>query len=169
MQVHSDRGATLQTEVERMAPQSCVTKICSNCAEELPLDQFNWKSKLLQARHSRCKSCLQQQKRQTYQARRSYYIAYNVRLKTERRHRYIQRIREYLWTHPCVDCGETDPVVLDFDHVGDDKTANISYLLGIVASWERLASEINKCEVRCANCHRRKTAREQGWYKNTGL
>ena len=104
-----------------------------------------------------------------YQARRSYYIACNVRLKAERRRRYIQRISEYLSAHPCVDCGEADPVVLDFDHIGDNKTATISYLLGTVAGWDKLASEIKKCEVRCANCHRRKTAREQGWYKNVGL
>lgn len=148
-----------------MGPQSCVTKVCSSCAEELPLDQFNRKSKLKQSRHSMCKSCLRRQRKQTYQARRSYYVAYNVRLKTERRRRYIQRIIEYLSKHPCVDCGESDPVVLDFDHVGDDKTANISYLLSMVAGWERLAGEINKCEVRCANCHRGKTAREQGWHK----
>jgi hypothetical protein len=68
-----------------------------------------------------------------------------------------------------VDCGESDPAVLEFDHVSGKKTANISYLLGVVASWERLASEIQKCEVRCANCHRWKTAREQGWYKTMGL
>ena len=144
-------------------------KKCSSCAKEFPLDQFNWKNRLEETRHSRCKSCIRQQRKVAYQARRSYYIASNVRLKAERRRRYIQRICEYLSEHPCVDCGEADPVVLDFDHIGGNKTANISYLLGTVASWERLAHEISKCEVRCANCHRRKTAREQGWRKNMGL
>ena len=144
-------------------------KICSRCAQEFPLDQFSWKSRAKETRHSSCKSCVRQQRRMTYQSRRSYYIACNVRLKAERRRRYIERVCEYLSVHPCVDCGETDPVVLDFDHVGDNKTATISHLLGTVASWEKLAREIDKCEVRCANCHRRKTAKEQGWYKSLGL
>jgi hypothetical protein len=98
-------------------------------------------------------------------AHRSYYVACNVRLKTERRRRYGHRLWEYLLEHPCVDCGEPDPVVLDFDHVGGVKTANVSYLLNSAAGWERVESEMKKCEVRCANCHRRKTAREQNWYK----
>lgn len=29
-----------------------------------------------------------------------------------------------------------------------------------------LKTEIEKCEVRCANCHRRKTARDLGWRQN---
>jgi hypothetical protein len=70
--------------------------------------------------------------------------------------------------HPCVDCGENDPVVLDFDHKSD-KVASISYLLGTVAGWERVEKEIEKCEVRCANCHRRKTARDRKWNKIMGL
>ena len=65
-----------------------------------------------------------------------------------------------------MDCGEPDPVVLDFDHVSNAKIANISYLLNSVGSWRRLEAEIEKCEVRCANCHRRKTAKQQHWYKN---
>jgi 5-methylcytosine-specific restriction endonuclease McrA len=108
------------------------------------------------------------QGKKAYRARRDYYITNNVRLKTERRLRYIQRVLEYLIEHPCVDCGENDPVVLDFDHKSD-KVASISYLLGTVAGWERVEKEIEKCEVRCANCHRRKTARDQKWNKFMGL
>jgi len=66
----------------------------------------------------------------------------------------------YLKSHPCVDCSESDIVVLDFDHLRD-KSYAISYLIkeGLL---DKLKIEIGKCEVRCANCHRRKTARESG-------
>lgn len=30
--------------------------------------------------------------------------------------------------------------------------------------WARVWEEIQKCEVRCANCHRRRTAKQFGWY-----
>ena len=32
-------------------------------------------------------------------------------------------------------------------------------------SWSNILKEIDKCECRCANCHRIKTAIEQDWYK----
>jgi hypothetical protein len=32
-------------------------------------------------------------------------------------------------------------------------------------SWAAIEAEIEKCEVRCGNCHRRRTAREQGIYE----
>ncbi len=68
-------------------------------------------------------------------------------------------VREYLEAHPCVDCGEADPVVLDFDHVRDIKHAAISAMVRDRRSMKSIWAEIAKCEVRCANCHRRKTAR----------
>ncbi len=61
----------------------------------------------------------------------------------------------------CVDCGERDPVVLDFDHV-TDKTDTVARLLTTQASWVRLKIEIAACEVRCANCHRLATHARQG-------
>lgn len=73
-------------------------------------------------------------------------------------------ILDFFRSHPCVDCGEGDPVVLDFDHVRGTKSANISCLLGKSSSRAILA-EIEKCDVRCANCHRRKTAKERGYYR----
>src|SRR5271157_5024330 len=68
---------------------------------------------------------------------------------------------EYFKTHPCVDCEETDPLVLDFDH--DDpkkKLKNISKMRAN-SRWETILKEIEKCQVRCANCHRRRT--HQQW------
>ena len=70
----------------------------------------------------------------------------------------------YLKVHPCVDCGEADPTVLDFDHVRESKAFNIANAITRLA-WTRIVREIQKCEVRCANCHRRKTARENQWFK----
>ena len=68
--------------------------------------------------------------------------------------------------HPCVDCGEGDPVVLEFDHKsGEDKTRAVCLLVARNWSWERIYTEIQKCEVQCANCHRRKTANQFGYLR----
>ena len=78
--------------------------------------------------------------------------------------------RELLWKylidHPCVDCGEADIVVLDFDHRDPAaKTANVSAMVAKGWSWPTIAAEIAKCDVVCSNDHRRRTARSQGWGK----
>lgn len=72
-------------------------------------------------------------------------------------------VHEYLLGHPCTDCGEADPVVLDFDHVVGDKIDSISDMVRRGFSWVAIAEEIEKCEVRCSNCHRRRTAIQMGW------
>jgi 5-methylcytosine-specific restriction endonuclease McrA len=88
-----------------------------------------------------------------------------VRENSERSIRDNQsRAWAYLGSHQCVDCGESDPVVLQFDHIRD-KLRNVSQMLRQGFNWSAIEAEIAKCEVRCANCHRRKTAREQGLYE----
>ena len=68
-----------------------------------------------------------------------------------------QQVWDYLLEHPCVDCGISDPVVLEFDHVTDDKVITISKAMQRGWAYDKILSEISKCEVRCANCHRRRT------------
>jgi len=69
-----------------------------------------------------------------------------------------QFVYEYLLKHPCVDCGERDPIVLEFDHRPDtEKSFSISDITSYNFSMARIIAEIEKCDVRCANCHRRIT------------
>lgn len=65
---------------------------------------------------------------------------------------------QYLREHPCVDCGEKDIMVLEFDHQRD-KLMDISTLIRR-GSLQTVKNEVAKCEVRCANDHRRKTAKD---------
>ena len=80
-----------------------------------------------------------------------------------------QRAREfvdiYLREHPCVDCGETDIVVLTFDHVQDEKRANIANMVGGGFGVESIKAEIEKCEVTCFNCHAIRTQKRSGAYR----
>jgi hypothetical protein len=54
---------------------------------------------------------------------------------------------------PCADCGNCyEPDAMDFDHVRGTKLANISDL--IAGPTDRLRTELEKCELVCAVCHR---------------
>ena len=66
-----------------------------------------------------------------------------------------------------MDCGEKDPIVLEFDHMDGKKSKHyeVSTLVSSGRSLSVIMEEISKCVVRCCNCHRRKTAKTLGWYK----
>ena len=83
----------------------------------------------------------------------------------KRKIRNQKYVYEYLLNHPCIDCGEIDPIVLEFDHIKGQKIESVSKMIAQRTSISKIEKEIDKCKVRCANCHKRKTAKEQGWYK----
>ncbi len=88
----------------------------------------------------------------------------------EHRLKNKQNALDYFSEHPCVDCGETDPIVLDFDHVRGQKSYNVGRAIsGSHRSWKSIMTEIAKCDVRCCNCHRKKTAAQFGWHKSAPL
>lgn len=72
-------------------------------------------------------------------------------------------VNAHLKANPCVDCGETNPIILEFDHISDDKEFNISDAVRVGYGMKKLKEEMAKCEVRCANCHRKKTYERGGW------
>ena len=66
----------------------------------------------------------------------------------------IQRTKEYKLLHPCVKCGEVNPVVLVFHHKGEEeKLFNVSKKASNKCSWAIIQREIDKCIVLCSNCH----------------
>jgi hypothetical protein len=68
----------------------------------------------------------------------------------------------------CVDCGVDDVRVLEFDHI-DSKRFNVTKGAWLGYSVERLRSEIERCAVRCTNCHRLRTAERNGSFRYTAL
>lgn len=65
----------------------------------------------------------------------------------------------------CVDCGESDPLVLEFDHRdGVKKELEIATMVGR-RRWPKIDAEVATCDIRCANCHCRRTAQQFGWPK----
>ena len=132
-------------------------KRCTMCQEWLPLDRFHRNRSKPDGLQNRCKPCNIELNKQWYRknpsVRRRRMDGYAKRRRDER-HRQLW---QYLCEHPCVDCGEGDPVVLEFDHLRD-KVANVSKMANLSRPWAAILEEISKCEVVCANCHRRRTA-----------
>jgi hypothetical protein len=130
-------------------------KTCCTCQRPLPLSEFNKRRAAKDGLQARCRSCSQQWR----QRDRAAHIANVGRRNAAQRQRLYARLAEYFEGHPCVDCGESDVRCLEFDHRDRaTKTADISRLFKDVASWSVILAEIEKRDVRCANCHRRRTA-----------
>ncbi len=70
------------------------------------------------------------------------------------RDKNIAYVNEIKRITPCVDCGCVNPVLLEFDHVRGEKEKCISDMVRGAYSIDTIQKEIDKCEVRCANCHR---------------
>jgi hypothetical protein len=128
---------------------------CGRCGESKPLDNFAWRRKERGQRHNMCRPCHAAYHREHYLANKQRYVDQARERKQALRIERTKFLFEYFETHPCEDCGESDPVVLEFDHLGD-KLFDIGAALPY-RSWQSILEEIAKCDVVCANCHRRRT------------
>lgn len=129
--------------------------ICTICGIEKPDTEFNWR-KIGVKRNYKCKACHALYRRKHYLLNKKKYIA-----KAKTRHRYdVERLRkivnDYKSGHPCKICGEGDIRCLEFHHRNPkEKVAAVSVMMNNVVSKKRLLAEIAKCDVICANCHRK--------------
>ena len=128
--------------------------------------EFNFKNRATGRRQPYCKPCSRAYVRDHYSRNKRYYVDKAQARKAFYLPRLHEHLLEYLRTHPCVDCGETDLAVLEFDHIEPRaKKANVGDLIKRRRGWRIISAEIEKCVVRCANCHRRRTAQQFGWYR----
>jgi 5-methylcytosine-specific restriction endonuclease McrA len=137
-----------------------LTKRCSRCGKLRPLEEFVWRRKAAGKRGPYCRRCRAAYAQAHYAANRQLYIDRARRRKQIVGEQRVACLIEFLSSHPCVDCGETDPLVLEFDHIAD-KAFTIGEGLRD-RNWESVLAEIAKCDVVCSNCHRRRTARRGG-------
>ena len=130
-------------------------KVCVTCHVWRPREAFNRRAAAKDGLQARCRPCSQA----WYQANKAEHTARTARRKRETREEYHRRLCAYVEDHPCVDCGERDVVVLEFDHRdAGTKVREVAKMVNLLAPWGAVLTEIAKCEVCCANCHRRRTA-----------
>lgn len=140
------------------------------CRRDLPRSQFNVKSASPDGVQNVCRDCNRAQAREYYARNRDAHLRVVMARRAEQRRLAIEVVGEYLLAHPCVDCGEVDVRVLDFDHrVGSGKGAEVMRLVQNGYSVTRVMVEIAKCDVRCRNCHAKVTYERLGENWRTAL
>jgi len=141
-------------------------KKCTICKLPKSLGDFNKKKSSLDGRQPHCRECNKKHSRAYYAANKKKH----KKIVSERKWKVVYANQQYVFNFlketGCCECTEKDPSVLEFDHVRGKKRGNLSTMIGVGCSLETIKKEIAKCDVRCANCHRRKTAKDQDWYKN---
>jgi hypothetical protein len=142
------------------------TRICSKCGIEKDISEFRLRNKFTERRQSHCISCGLEMGRSWYERNKDYQKENAKKHGTEYRTVAHEYIWNYLLSHPCSSCGETNPVVLEFHHVRGEKENDITHLVGRGSSLDSLIAEIEKCDILCANCHRILTSKERGWFRS---
>lgn len=140
-------------------------KRCWSCGEHKPPPDFAYANQRLGTRQGHCRVCHAAFRRAHYLANKPDYIRRGMVQVKARLVENRRQLLRFLRAHPCVDCGQTDPVVLEFDH--RDPANKVAAVTALVhrRRWVSVQVEINKCDVRCVNCHRRRTAEQFRWGK----
>ncbi len=139
---------------------------CSACGEDKPAAAFSFADVARRLLNSYCRACHADYRHAHYLANKPDYVRRATAQVAARRVENRRRVLDYLATHPCVDCGMVDRRVLEFDHRDPAQKLDHVGTLIMGKRWPRVLAEIEKCDVRCVNCHRRKTARDFGWLKH---
>lgn len=145
-------------------------KVCSKCHIAKEESEYFIKNKSTGRLHTQCKSCYKKHRKTYYQEHyRKYGDAYRARAKKRRakiKQELQAKLLDYMDGKSCVICGEKDICVLEFDHIDpNDKAFPISRGISDGYDWNKILTEIKKCRILCANCHKKHTAKQQNWFK----
>lgn len=127
-----------------------VTRICGRCKIEQPISEFYVEAE--------ARAAIRRKKQTKMPCRDCNQVAYFKR--RQPRQDYIETIKR---ENGCGDCGLVPEVleVLEFDHRPEEvKVTDVSNLMAS-GSWEAFISEVAKCDVVCANCHRIRTVQRR--------
>ncbi len=133
-------------------------KRCGRCGVAQDASEYPVRDVRTGRVHTICRACRRGYCRRYYWSNTAEFNARKrdrLKLHRARNRRFIE---EHLLSHPCIDCGILDPIVMEFDHVRGRKRNDVSTLVREGASITIIRTEMEKCVVRCANCHRRRTA-----------
>jgi len=134
-------------------------KTCKKCGVTKPLKDFAKNRRRKDGLQDWCRACIKIRDANQYKNNKDRFASWSK----NRRLSVRKKVFEYLLSHPCVECGERDIIVLEFDH-----RAQYTKRFDVMSathghSWKTVFAEIQKCDVVCANCHKRRTAKMLNW------
>jgi hypothetical protein len=140
-------------------------KVCSKCNIEKDEKEFNRRFNGLQPY---CRDCNRSKLKDYYRSNKAHAIAYSNKVKWRTRARALKFVMDFVEVAGgCKTCGEKDFRCIEFDHRDPlTKKFAISKMVGAGYGIKRIAAEIEKCDILCANCHKKRTAEQFNWYQN---
>ncbi len=133
-------------------------RLCTACKQWKPLSSYDIKDyrKGKPVRRRKCRPC-----------RRAHWKS-----ATAANYPRYRAFMDWLKQLPCMDCNtQYPPYLMDFDHIPGqgEKHWSPSSLRYHAPDWETLQTELQKCQLVCANCHRKRTAQRAGYNTSDGL
>jgi hypothetical protein len=104
------------------------------------IEEFSWSIRGIK-RHSRCRTCRNEERMERYERNKAAELAYKSDRQVRKREEVRVFVEEYKRNHPCMDCGNTDTMVLSFDHVRGKKKMDISQMVNQGYSLEAIRTE----------------------------
>jgi len=140
-------------------------KKCAGCGLEKEIAEFTSNKSKKDGLSVYCRACARGYSKTYYKLHKKAQIKRVELNKKEKQKGLREFLKSYFELHPCTDCGETDIRVLEFDHIRD-KFRNISRMMSGRFSLAKIREEIEKCEVVCSNCHKRRTYTRKPVWRN---
>src|SRR5690242_11356440 len=106
-----------------------ILKTCSKCKQSKSIDFFTKDKNTKDGLRPSCKDCVAAYDKGRYEKNKR--ASHDKRNEQRKKQRVICKklVLTHLKEHGCVDCGEKDPIVLEFDHVRGIKTNNICHMI----------------------------------------
>lgn len=138
-------------------------KICKKCQTELDNEAFSKDKSRRDGLSDICKPCAAKKFSKWSKAKpstRRKNAEWKKARVSQNRWNYVQLMRG----KSCVDCGYDNILALVWDHVRGEKIKGVASMVTDGSPWNKILEEIDKCELRCHNCHAIVTAQRGNWW-----
>jgi len=140
-------------------------KKCSNCKKY----KFKWKYNKNRTKRDglqhQCRPCQHEyHNKQWYPKNKKDRLKSVKKYKWERRQDNYKRVIKEYFVKGCIDCGESNVRGVK-RRVGKRGLEGVSYMIRHGYKWKTVKEEIDKCEVRCRNCHKERTWEQNNYWK----